>query len=131
MPASGLDRVISRVFIEKEGEQSQPFHRFQASRQLAPFVEALQPRVLRDELPTLVPEVMQALADHFTRAGRPEQVEKCVLRMDVLSLDLNQVTKALRTSHLSCGNIATFALNTGLIYATASHLMHTLTNREY
>lgn len=34
---------------------------------------------------------MQALVEHCVAAGRPEDVERCVLKMDLLSLDLNQV----------------------------------------
>ncbi len=34
---------------------------------------------------------MQALVEHFAAAWRPEAVERCVLKMDLLSLDLNQV----------------------------------------
>lgn len=42
-------------------------------------------------LPCPPGQVMQALVEHFAAAGRPEAVERCVLKMDLLSLDLNQV----------------------------------------
>lgn len=37
---------------------------------------------------------MQALVEHFVSLGAPEQVERCVLKMDILSLDLNQARLA-------------------------------------
>lgn len=36
-------------------------------------------------------QVMQALVEHFVSLGQAERVERCVLKMDILSLDLNQV----------------------------------------
>ena len=37
---------------------------------------------------------MQALVEHCVAEGRPEAVERCVLKMDLLSLDLNQARGA-------------------------------------
>ncbi len=42
-----------------------------------------------------VVQVMQALVEHFVAVGQPERVERCVLKMDILSLDLNQVSWGL------------------------------------
>lgn len=77
---------------------------------LPAFLTALEPHILADRLHTLAPEVVQALVEHFTAApggraqpGAPQppqaaageegaaRVERCVLHLDVLSLDLNQV----------------------------------------
>lgn len=55
------------------------------------FLCQLEPRILADELPSLAPEVMQALVEHFAHSGQLERVEKCVLKLDILSLDLNQL----------------------------------------
>jgi len=41
-------------------------------------------------LGALAPEVMQALAARCAAAGRPADVERCVLRLDLASLDFNQ-----------------------------------------
>ncbi|KAL4418863.1 hypothetical protein ABPG77_002930, partial [Micractinium sp. CCAP 211/92] len=57
----------------------------------AAFLQQLLPAILSDRLPSVAPEVMQALVEHFAAAGRPEAVERCVLKMDLLSLDLNQL----------------------------------------
>jgi hypothetical protein len=38
---------------------------------------------------------MQALVEHYVAAGQPELVEQCVLKMDIMSLDLNQASNAL------------------------------------
>lgn len=58
---------------------------------LLPHTDGL---VLLPCLPPLPsPQVMQALVEHFVAAGQPEEVERCVLKMDLLSLDLNQVLR--------------------------------------
>ena len=63
-----------------------------ASRPCAgPFLEALEPHVLCDRLPGLAPEVMQQLVEHFSAGlGRPDRVERCLLHLDVLGMDLDQ-----------------------------------------
>ncbi len=38
----------------------------------------------------------QALVEQCAVAGQPEQVERCVLRMDVASLDFSQVSEVAR-----------------------------------
>jgi hypothetical protein len=55
------------------------------------FLCQLEPRILADELPSLAPEVMQALVEHFAHSGQLERIEKCVLKLNILSLDLNQL----------------------------------------
>ncbi|PSC67213.1 vacuolar sorting-associated 8-like protein isoform X1 [Micractinium conductrix] len=57
----------------------------------AAFLQHLLPAILSDRLPSVAPEVMQALVEHCVAEGRPEAVERCVLKMDLLSLDLNQL----------------------------------------
>ncbi len=65
---------------------------------LAAFLEALEPHILADRLPSLAPEAVQALVEHFaTGAGgavppQPQRVERCVLHLDVFTLDLDQVS---------------------------------------
>ena len=46
----------------------------------------------------------QALVEQCSAAGRPEQVERCVLHMDVASLDFSQVRCCERshTIHTLC-----------------------------
>ncbi len=69
---------------------------------MAAFLEALEPHILSDRLPSLAPEVVQALVEYFAtpaaatatgapRGPQPQRVERCVLHLDVFSLDLNQV----------------------------------------
>jgi hypothetical protein len=65
--------------------------RFLSSPLSAALLRQLEPRVLGDELPHLAPEVVQALVEHFSAAGAPHRMERCVIKLDVLSLDLNQL----------------------------------------
>lgn len=51
---------------------------------------------MRNELNEgVAPEVIQALVEHCCETGNPDKVERCVLRMDIASLDLNQVLVCL------------------------------------
>ena len=45
----------------------------------------------RAQVQVLPPEVVQALVEHCSALGRPDRVERCVLHLDVTSLDLDQV----------------------------------------
>lgn len=55
------------------------------------FLELLEPYILKDMLGSLPPEIMQALVEHYSTKGWLQRVEQCVLHMDMLSLDFNQV----------------------------------------
>ena len=57
------------------------------------FLERIVPHVMSDKLRALPVEVMQALVDHYAALGDADVIEKCVLHMDVESLDLNQVAR--------------------------------------
>ena len=55
------------------------------------FLEKLERSLTSNELKARVPpEVMQSLVEYCCDIGEPEKVERCVLRMDISSLDLNQ-----------------------------------------
>ena len=56
------------------------------------FLEKLEKRLTSNELKArLPPEIMQSLVEYCCAIGEPEKVERCVMRMDISSLDLNQV----------------------------------------
>lgn len=57
------------------------------------FLELLVPHIINDRLSALPPEVMQSLVEHFVQQGRPAAIERCVLHMDIASLDLNQCAR--------------------------------------
>ena len=65
--------------------------KFLSSPFSAAFLHQLEPRILADELPSLAPEVMQALVEHFAQSGQHDRVERCVIKLDILSLVLNQL----------------------------------------
>ncbi len=44
----------------------------------------------------------QALVEQCSAAGQPEQVERCVLHMDVASLDFSQARFRCERYHISC-----------------------------
>ena len=61
------------------------------------FIERIVPHVINGELQSLPPEVMQSLVTHFASKGEHSIIEKCVLSMDVTSLDVNQVARLCET----------------------------------
>lgn len=56
--------------------------------------------------------VVQALVEHYAALGQPDAVERCVLQMDIASLDFNQIVKLCRQHHLL--SALAYILNRGL-----------------
>ena len=54
----------------------------------------------------------QALVEHYAALGQPEAVERCVLQMDIASLDFNQIVKLCRQHRLL--SALAYILNRGL-----------------
>ena len=61
------------------------------------FIERIVPHVINGELQSLPPEVMQSLVTIRASKGEHSIIEKCVLSMDVTSLDVNQVARLCET----------------------------------
>lgn len=57
------------------------------------FLECLEPYLLRDQLPGLTTQVMKDLLLHFQDRGLMENVEACIIHMDVTSLDIQQIVQ--------------------------------------
>lgn len=69
------------------------FPRFVSSEGKEVFLQKLEQSLSSNELTTgIPPEAMQVLVEYCCKIGEPEKVERCVLRMDIASLDLNQVS---------------------------------------
>ncbi|KAG6395280.1 hypothetical protein SASPL_145922 [Salvia splendens] len=71
-----------------------------------------KPYILKDMLGSLPPGIMQALVEHYSKRGWLQRIEQCVLHMDILSLDFNQVVRLCREHRLDCALIYLF--NKGL-----------------
>ena len=56
--------------------------------------------------------MVQALVEHYAALGQPDAVERCVLQMDIASLDFNQLVKLCRQHHLL--SALAYILNRGL-----------------
>ncbi|KAG9149694.1 hypothetical protein Leryth_012420 [Lithospermum erythrorhizon] len=76
------------------------YSRFGKIKHQETFLELLEPYILKDMLGSLPPEIMQALVEHYSRRGWLQRVEQCVLHMDILSLDFNQVVRLCREHRL-------------------------------
>ncbi|XP_009594307.1 uncharacterized protein [Nicotiana tomentosiformis] len=76
------------------------FPKFDAVNHKDTFLELLEPYILKDMLGSLPPEIMQALVEHYSTKGWLQRVEQCVLHMDMLSLDFNQVIRLCREHRL-------------------------------
>jgi hypothetical protein len=79
------------VLGARDALASEVFPRFQRSGLLPPLLTALESYILAGDLASPAPEIVQALVEHFASLGLPARVERCVLKMDLLSLDLNQL----------------------------------------
>lgn len=76
------------------------FPKYAAVNHKDTFLELLEPYILKDMLGSLPPEIMQALVEHYSTKGWLQRVEQCVLHMDMLSLDFNQVVRLCREHRL-------------------------------
>ncbi|XP_057778554.1 uncharacterized protein LOC130997300 [Salvia miltiorrhiza] len=86
--------------------------KFDEAQQKETFLELLEPYILKDMLGSLPPGIMQALVEHYSKRGWLQRIEQCVLHMDILSLDFNQVVRLCREHRLDCALIYLF--NKGL-----------------
>lgn len=76
------------------------YSKFDAAKHRETFLELLEPYILKDMLGSLPPVVMQALVEHYSSKGWLQRVERCVLHMDISSLDFNQVVRLCREHRL-------------------------------
>ena len=56
------------------------------------FLECLEPYILNDKLQVIPPAVMKDFVTHYETKGLLENVEACVVHMDVASLDIHNVS---------------------------------------
>ena len=61
------------------------------------FLECLEPYIVQDRLCSMLPAVMQDLVDHYKAHGMLDNVEACIVHMDIASLDIHQVSS---TTHM-------------------------------
>lgn len=55
------------------------------------FLECLEPYILSDRLSSITPSVMKDLVDHYQQNGLLQNVEACIVHMDIATLDIHQV----------------------------------------
>uniref|UniRef100_A0A8C6IZ79 Vacuolar protein sorting-associated protein 8 homolog n=1 Tax=Melopsittacus undulatus TaxID=13146 RepID=A0A8C6IZ79_MELUD len=64
------------------------------------FLECLEPYILSDKLRGITPQVMKDLLLHFQDKNRLENLEACIVHMDITSLDIQQVVLLCWENHL-------------------------------
>lgn len=69
------------------------FDRFHAADKHAFLLEQLEPYILSDRLTVLPPLVLKSFVDHFRNIGALPSVERCLLHLDLASLDLDGSTR--------------------------------------
>ncbi|KAL2478611.1 transducin family protein/WD-40 repeat family protein [Forsythia ovata] len=94
------------------------------------FLELLEPYILKDMLGSLPPAIMQALVEHYSGKGWLQRVEQCVLHMDILSLDFNQVVRLCREHRLHGALIYLFNKGLDDFRAPLEELLVVLRNSE-
>lgn len=64
------------------------------------FLELLEPYILNRELTSLSAEVMHAFVEHYAVLGKLKEVEQCILRMHMDSVDTNQIARLCQKHRL-------------------------------
>ncbi|XP_062438243.1 vacuolar protein sorting-associated protein 8 homolog isoform X3 [Rhea pennata] len=64
------------------------------------FLECLEPYILSDKLMGITAQVMKDLLLHFQDKNRLENMEACIVHMDITSLDIQQVVVLCWENHL-------------------------------
>ncbi|XP_065604649.1 vacuolar protein sorting-associated protein 8 homolog isoform X2 [Cyrtonyx montezumae] len=64
------------------------------------FLECLEPYILSDKLMGITAQVMKDLLLHFQDKNRLENMEACIVHMDITSLDIQQVVLLCWENHL-------------------------------
>ena len=55
------------------------------------FLECLEPYILLDKLVSITPVVMKDFVDHYEAKGLLQNVEGCIVHLNITSLDIHQV----------------------------------------
>ena len=55
------------------------------------FLECLEPYILNDALTSVTPSVMKDFVDHYAEKGMLQEVEACIVHLEIASLDIHQV----------------------------------------
>ncbi|XP_074642624.1 vacuolar protein sorting-associated protein 8 homolog [Tubulanus polymorphus] len=55
------------------------------------FLECLEPFILNDKLISITPSVMKDFINHYEAKGMLQNVEACIVHLDIASLDIHQV----------------------------------------
>ena len=55
------------------------------------FLECLEPYILNDDLVSITPSVMKDFVDHYEEKEMVQNVEACIVHMDIASIDIHQV----------------------------------------
>lgn len=76
------------------------------------FLQLLEPCILSDRLKFVGPEVMQAFVEYNAKRGKLAMVERCILHLDIASMDFHQVVTVCREHELWEGLI--YVYNKGL-----------------
>ncbi|KAK9788705.1 hypothetical protein WJX73_001767 [Symbiochloris irregularis] len=94
--AAGTAIHVALTLGQEEVLWQEVFPRFVRGGRVGPFMQALIPCILSGTLTSLAPEVVQALVEHCVSTGQVDTVERCVLRLNIASLDINQVARLSR-----------------------------------
>ena len=61
------------------------------------FLECLEPYIINDKLQVMPPAVMKDFVTHYETKGLLENVEACIVHMNVASLDIHNVSISARS----------------------------------
>ncbi|XP_043931336.1 vacuolar protein sorting-associated protein 8 homolog [Protopterus annectens] len=64
------------------------------------FLECLEPYILNERLPGITPQIMKELLTYLQENGMMEDIETCIVHMDITSLDIQQLVQMCWENHL-------------------------------
>lgn len=89
------------------------FDRFHALDRHPFFLEQLEPYIMNDRLGTLPPTVLKSFVDHFRSVGALSSVERCLLHLDLTSLDIDGAVRTCLRHRLY--SALAYVINAGLM----------------
>ncbi|KAK7545588.1 Golgi CORVET complex core vacuolar protein 8-domain-containing protein [Phyllosticta paracitricarpa] len=76
------------------------YEAFQGANLQGIFFDVLEPRIVDEEITSVPPDVLKDLITHYASDGQASQLEELICRLDISTIDINQVTILCRQYNL-------------------------------
>jgi len=90
------------------------------------FLELIEPYILSDQLRYLHPEIMHTFVEYYSSQKKLKQVEKCIVHLDIASLDFHQVATLCRQHQLFNALIYIYTVGLADFVTPLQHILQSL-----